>query len=58
MPERSSGIWAARADSDENVQEEVTAMLAWAGTCSCISEERRDNARTKFWHMSCLRGQR
>ena len=34
------------ADSDENVQEEVTAMLAWAGTSSCIFEERRDNART------------
>ncbi len=46
------------ADSDENIQEEVTAMLAWAGTCSCIFEERRDNARTQFWHMSCLRGQR
>ena len=46
------------ADSDENVQEEVTAMLAWAGTSSCIFEERRDNARTQFWHMSCPCGQR
>lgn len=46
------------ADSDENIQEEVTAMLAWAGACSCIFEERRDNARMQFWHMSCPRGQR
>ena len=46
------------ADSDENVQEEVTAMLARAVTSSCIFEERRDNARTQFWHMSCPYGQR
>ncbi len=32
------------ADSDENVQEEVTAMLAWAGTSSCTFERQCQNA--------------
>ena len=46
------------ASSDENVQSNAPAMLAYAGVFDCIFEEHRDNDRTKFWSMSYERGKR
>lgn len=40
------------ASSDENVQSNAPAMLAYAGVFDCIFEEHRDNDRTKFWSMA------
>ena len=40
------------ASSDENVQSNAPAMLAYVGVFDCIFEEHRDNDRTKFWSMS------
>ena len=40
------------ASSDENIQSNEPAMLAYAGVFDCIFEEHRDNDRTKFWSMS------
>ena len=40
------------ASSDENVQSNAPAMLAYAGVFDCIFEEHHDNDRTKFWSMS------
>ena len=46
------------ASSDENVQSNAPAMLAYAGVFDCIFEEHRDNDRTKFWSMSYEREKR
>ncbi len=40
------------ASSDENIQSNAPAMLAYAGVFDYIFEEHRDNDRTKFWSMS------
>ena len=53
---RGRASWKAAlpfcASSDENVQSNAPAMLAYAGVFDCIFEEHRDNDRTKFWSMS------
>ena len=41
------------AGSDERRHGKFPVVLARTENFPCLFEERRDNARTKFWHMSC-----
>ncbi|OLA17061.1 MAG: hypothetical protein BHW24_02280 [Lachnospira eligens] len=43
------------ASSDERRHGKFTVVLARAVNFIWVLEERRDNARMKFWHMSCSR---
>ena len=43
------------ASSDERKHGKFTVVLARAVNFIWVLEERRDNARIKFWHMSCSR---
>ena len=43
------------ASSDERSHGKFAVVLARTENFVWVLEERRDNARMKFWHMSCLR---
>ncbi|HBA12020.1 hypothetical protein DW067_02905 [Lachnospira eligens] len=41
------------ANSDERSHGKFAVVLARTENFVWVLEERRDNARMKFWHMSC-----
>lgn len=45
------------ASSDERRHGKFTVVLARTVNFIWVLEERRDNARIKFWHMSCSRAE-